>query len=248
MMHASHDIRIVPIPREVDWLNAPALRAQVEYLITSGTRGFIFDFGETDLVDSAGMGVLIHLNRCIEEQRGSVTYVNVSNRVMRTLANGSVLDKLPTSGSQSFYSRRVSAGTHRDPDRIRTLRIPDDPSCMANIRKRISAMIEPLGLDGAAHFDFMLAIGEALGNAFDHSGSTGALHILVTVMTYPDRVVVEVTDRGRGFRYVEGELPEVTETRGRGIRLMHLLTDGVEITARGEHPGAGTRVRLLKLI
>ena len=69
---------------------------------------------------------------------------------------------------------------------------------------------------------------------------------------YPDRVVVEVTDCGEGFEPAgEGCAGEVgdagaTLERGRGIKLMRMLADSVEIGPKTS--GEGTVVRLVKLI
>ena len=69
------------------------------------------------------------------------------------------------------------------------------------------------------------------------------------IRTYPDRVVVEVSDCGCGFEVADDE--ELSETgpfaeRGRGIRLMRLLADAVSISYKSA--GEGTVVRLVKLV
>ena len=66
------------------------------------------------------------------------------------------------------------------------------------------------------------------------------------VIAYPDRVVIEVRDRGRGYQIAADEEPDETEGRGRGIRLMRMLVDSVEVMRRRD--ARGTLVRLIKLL
>ncbi len=87
-----------------------------------------------------------------------------------------------------------------------------------------------------------LASGEALGNAYDHAGGIGCV---LTVQAYGDRVVVEVLDRGAGYSIDETSEPVASEERGRGIKLMRMLVDNVEVARRTD--GAGTRVQMVKL-
>ena len=96
-----------------------------------------------------------------------------------------------------------------------------------------------------AVFDLMLAAGEALGNAVDHTCGEG---ILATASGYPDRMVIEVADCGGGFDPSEQaeRCLNQTDERGRGIRLMRLLVDSVSIVPRPS--GSGMLVRLEKLV
>ena len=71
--------------------------------------------------------------------------------------------------------------------------------------------------------------------------------ITVTVSVYSDRIVMEVNDCGCGCSFKEGDaLPAMTDARGRGIRLMLMLADSIEI--RPKQVGTGTSVRLVKFI
>ena len=68
----------------------------------------------------------------------------------------------------------------------------------------------------------------------------------MTIAAYADRVVVDVRDCGCGFEIAPNEEPPKSRERGRGIRLMRMLVDSVEVRRRTDAPG--TRVRLIKLI
>ena len=111
---------------------------------------------------------------------------------------------------------------------------------------RVEQLVSRMPFSADEVFDLTLAVGEAMGNAVDHTDGRDAL---VSVTSYPDRVVVDVTDCGEGFEVETLEdVPMAGETdeRGRGIRLMHLLVDSVSIERRAH--GRGTRVRIVKLV
>ena len=116
---------------------------------------------------------------------------------------------------------------------------------MAQVRGRVECLCEGLPLKADEVFDLTLAVGEALGNAVDHAGERG---VLVTVAAYADRVVVDVADCGQGFSLgPDEELPEAAADaeRGRGIKLMRMLTDSASISPKST--GEGSVTHLVKL-
>ena len=126
-----------------------------------------------------------------------------------------------------------------------TMRV--DPNRLQDARQRVEQLFSRTELTPDEVFDLTLASGEALGNAVDHTCAEG---VLLSVWVYPDRVVVEVTDCGCGFESsAEGEDGAAKGSheceRGRGIKLMRMLADSVEI--RRKPTGTGTVVRLVKL-
>ena len=120
---------------------------------------------------------------------------------------------------------------------------------LSEARRRMEELLGRTDLTADEVFDLTLAGGEALGNAIDHTCAEG---VLLSVWVYPDRVVVEVTDCGEGFEPAgegcadEAEDAGATLERGRGIKLMRMLADSVEIGPKTS--GEGTVVRLVKLI
>ena len=68
---------------------------------------------------------------------------------------------------------------------------------------------------------------------------------MLNARAYPDRVVIEVCDCGGGFELAPGEEVAASEERGRGITLMRMLVDSVEVRRRADVQG--TMVRLIKL-
>lgn len=78
--------------------------------------------------------------------------------------------------------------------------------------------------------DFFSACGEAINNAYEHGKEPFYCYV-----DYDGEVVkVEVIDFGGGWTPpVNPVMPGPESERGRGIALMHLLCDTVEITATG---------------
>ena len=111
-------------------------------------------------------------------------------------------------------------------------------------RHRVADMLADVRMGESDRFDMALAVGEALSNAYDHADD--ACGCRLTVTAYADRIVIEVRDSGCGFELAEGDEPTATRERGRGIRLMRMLVDSVEVRRRVESPG--TLVRLIKML
>ena len=85
--------------------------------------------------------------------------------------------------------------------------------------------------------DLLTAVGEACANAIEHAyGPAGGIVSVHLEHRAPD-VIAVVGDTGR-WRPPRGSF------RGRGITLMHALSDEVEI----EHADTGTQVRIRRTI
>jgi len=91
--------------------------------------------------------------------------------------------------------------------------------------------------------DIIWATHEAAKNAVVHNPNSGE-PVDVTCEVRRDVVVVEVSDKGKGFKPPAGapEAPEPEALAGRGLFLMHSLMDQVETCSNKR----GTRVRLIK--
>jgi serine/threonine-protein kinase RsbW len=91
--------------------------------------------------------------------------------------------------------------------------------------------------------DMKLALTEACTNSVRHAYGGGAGTVEIVYELYPDRLAVEVQDRGEGFtpsgRNDDGELSE----GGLGIAIIEALSDEFEITQRAE---GGSRLRFVK--
>jgi len=88
--------------------------------------------------------------------------------------------------------------------------------------------------------EFTFAVGEALANAIEHSGTGDVIEVHCRIES--DKIVATITDSGCGFNPQTGRpFPEVLSERGRGLPIMERCTD---IFAVRSAPGKGTAVVL----
>ncbi|MFZ2756503.1 MAG: anti-sigma factor antagonist [Atopobiaceae bacterium] len=242
-MPGSIDIAVVAVGGDLDVTRAPRIRARIEDLTARGCRRILLNMAEVSYVDSAGLAMIFAETRHVRQLGGLLSLMNVSPQVYHIMAVVRMADFVPVSlAGPRPPVPALEAGTH--PLWRRTLRV--DPRHMPNVRARLGELLGEMRLTPDEVFDMTLAGGEALGNAIDHTSAEG---VLMSVLSYPDRVVMEISDNGDGFdpkKLDRGEeaLGSVSE-RGRGIPLMRLLADSVEFTSKDD--GTGTVVRLVKL-
>jgi serine/threonine-protein kinase RsbW len=101
--------------------------------------------------------------------------------------------------------------------------------------------------------DLKLALTEACSNSVRHAYDTertGTVDIVYEL--HPDRMVIEVSDEGRGFITDWGTLAapppspaELTEA-GLGIEIIRALSDDVQVSEASG--GQGLRLRMIKLL
>jgi anti-anti-sigma factor len=233
----------VPLEGDLDVTVVPRLRRVLDDLIDGGCRRIVINMAGCDYVDSAGMALIFCEVRRMRAVGGLVSLVNVGERVMRALRICRLVDFVPVTGTGAR-----GEVPRLDPKVVPDWRctVPIDPCSLDQARSRFAQLVAGMPFTDDEAFDLTLAVGEAMGNAVDHTCGEGAL---LTVASYPDRVVVDVTDCGEGFELAAQEPPPASAgglERGRGIRLMRLLVDSVSIESRGR--GVGTRVRIVKLV
>lgn len=242
-MSSDTNIAVVPVAGDLDVRSAPRLRTTIDRLLDTGCLRIILNMGEVRFIDSAGMALIFLEVRHMRERGGLISLINVRPRVMRALKISRLVDYAPVSEQGRRRQIQELAPSVR-PLWRRVISVT--PGDMARARGRVEQLLREVPLRQDAVFDMTLATGEAIGNAVDHTSGKG---VLATVTAYPDRAVVEVTDCGSGYELAPDEEP-VSCTgcaeRGRGIKLMRLLTDSVSIGVRPS--GRGTIVRLVKLV
>lgn len=75
---------IVPMPKEVDHHIAKTISREIDFLIDSWhVRKLIFDFAETDFMDSSGIGVLIGRKKTMDMHRGEICARNLRERAQK---------------------------------------------------------------------------------------------------------------------------------------------------------------------
>jgi len=97
--------------------------------------------------------------------------------------------------------------------------------------------------------DIKTAVSEAVTNAIIHGYEDREGKVIITAELYPDRIVIEVSDDGKGIEDVEKarqplytSKPEL-ERSGMGFTVMETFMDEVEVISA---LGQGTRVRMVK--
>lgn len=242
-MSSQTNIALVPLEGDLDVRSVPRVRNVVTQLVAGGCRRIVLSMASVDYVDSAGMGLLLGLVSRMHDVRGLLSITDVSSQLMRLFKRYRLVDYAPVSRAGERPVVQELDPSVR-PLSCNVLRVDPDDLCGA--RGRINELLGRMDFTSDALFDMTLAVGEALGNAVDHTCNGG---VLATVTIYPDRAVVEVSDCGCGYELDADQDPETTLDpieRGRGIKLMRLLADSVTIGLKPS--GKGTVVRLVKLV
>ena len=124
------------------------------------------------------------------------------------------------------------------------LRVPPDPRLGRYVREQVLAFAGALGIGEIELLDFVTALGEALANAIEHSGTEQPIEVNAWLVG-DDRLIATVVDRGIGFAPREAAaqplLPETFSERGRGLPIMRRCTDLFSVRSV---PGHGTAVTL----
>ena len=239
MSYGNHILPVTP-SGDLTVGTAPMLRRTLDELQRTGARYLVINMERVEFVDSAGMAVIFSAVRRMRESDGALMLVNVSPNVFRALRIARLVDMIPVrEASERKSVPELDAGAMP----LWRTTVPVCATEMQEARLRITELASQLPFSEDDMFDLTLAVGEALGNAADHTCGDG---ILSTVCAYDDRIVVEVTDCGEGFDPCECAVRDCGEDRGRGIRLMRLLVDDVDI--RPKPSGKGMVVRLVKLV
>lgn len=103
--------------------------------------------------------------------------------------------------------------------------VPATADRLAQIRRRLLAWLQPLGVPEAAVSDIVLAVNEACTNSVEHAyRNTDGGTIKVEASIVGDDIVVCITDHG-SWRTPSG-LPS---TRGRGLPIIEATSDHVEL-------------------
>lgn len=240
-MYEWNDIAVIAPSRDIDIASVPGLRLQMDSLIAQGVRRVLVNCQNVTFIDSTGLAFLLSRARQLHELEGMLSLVNASAQVARFLQIARLLDVLHVS-----YAERPPIpvlAPDAPPLWSKSCSIVPGVEHLAQYRHRVAEMLGTLPLSREECFDTALATGEALSNAYDHA--CDAQGGTMTMVAYPDRVIIEVLDCGCGFEIAADEEPPESRERGRGIKLMRMLVDSVEVRRRTD--AQGTCVQLVKL-
>lgn len=119
----------------------------------------------------------------------------------------------------------------------RELSLPAKPSSAALARRAVRDVAQCTQLSPSETFDVTLAVSEAVANAIEHGSPSGGL-VHLTLCANAQAITVEVRDSGH---FPAPAKPDEYE-RGRGLPIIGMLSDGVEVD-----PGpGGTTLRFAK--
>ncbi len=144
----------------------------------------------------------------------------------------------------------ISATAHHEQEIGATrvsLTIPAKAEYITLGRLALTGLLRPRSLPEETVGDLKLALTEACTNSVRHAYPEGSGAVQILYELRADRVVIEVSDDGRGFDYTEpvGDEDELTEG-GLGIAIIRSLADEFELA--GGVKGHGSRLRFVKLL
>lgn len=95
---------VVQMPREIDHHQAKEIGSALDYKISvQGVRTLVFDFAQTEFMDSSGIGIVIGRSKTMKYYQGEVVARNMGCRVKRILLAAG-MDKLITMENASDAS------------------------------------------------------------------------------------------------------------------------------------------------
>ncbi|MDM8302936.1 anti-sigma factor antagonist [Collinsella tanakaei] len=241
-MNEWNDIAVIAPARDIDIATVGSLRDQIDALLASGVRRILVNCQDVTYIDSSGFACLLSRARRIAQLGGMLSLVNTSPDVTRTIQIARLVDVLHVTAAVRPPVPVLKPDTM--PLWSKSVSVREGVENLGYYRHRVSDLMATLPLSQSDRFDMALAVGEALSNAYDHADNAAGCTMMV--IAYPDRVVIEVRDHGAGYEIAADEQPATSEERGRGIRLMRMLVDSVEVRRRRDT--TGTLVRLIKLM
>jgi anti-sigma regulatory factor (Ser/Thr protein kinase) len=133
-----------------------------------------------------------------------------------------------------------SASSDSEGDAL-SLCVPPNPRYAKSVRDEILSYAGRFGVSRPEIEEFMFAVGEALANAIEHSGTGGSIDVRCQISE--GKIVATIVDSGRGFNSAEQPQspPPVFAERGRGLSIMR---NCAEIFTLHSVPGQGTSVVL----
>jgi len=239
---------IVRLTGDVDVGLVPELQAGLQEALGSGCENVVLDLADVTYADSSALGLLVWLDRRILPHHGRLVLAGANHNVSRILEISglvSVAASIATSDDVSSALGGLDPASHSS-DILwhEAIEVPLDVNRLSLVRDQVSNLVAPLGFSDGAIFDIKVALGEALANALRHGRPEhGDTRVTLGVDAYTDRLVLTVTDNGRGFDGAASSADDVYAPGGRGIMFMHALMDRVDFVRAEE---GGTTVKMVK--
>jgi serine/threonine-protein kinase RsbW len=206
------------------------------------------DLAGVTYADSSALGLLVWIDKRLQPFKGKLVLAGAGRDVSRVLELSGLVGLAPSVSAADSVDEALGALDQTVERRpvlwVERIEAPAIIGGMSQVRARVVALIEPLGLPESDVFDLKVAVGEALANAVRHgSPGGGSDTVTVEVSAFDDHVELRVSDAGTGF---DGDATcdeDVYAPSGRGVMFMRALMDKVEFLPCS---GGGTTVRLVK--
>jgi serine/threonine-protein kinase RsbW len=123
------------------------------------------------------------------------------------------------------------------------LRLPRQADSVGLARRILDSILQAMAVDQDCRAELLLALSEGCTNVVQHAVGADGYEVRFTFDE--DCCVVDIIDNGRGIvRFpIDPSMPEITEERGRGLSIMAMSTDSLQMSAHRPH---GLAVRFTK--
>jgi serine/threonine-protein kinase RsbW len=123
------------------------------------------------------------------------------------------------------------------------LSLPRDAATVSISRYVVRSALTALGVAAEVRHDIELAVTEACANVVRHAHHSDDYEINVSIQE--DLCAIDVVDSGNGFdeAHLQAALPHPTEEEGRGLHIIRMLTENVQLA---HHPKRGSVVHFEK--
>ncbi len=239
---------VVRLFGDLDMAVVPELRNRLEDSFETGCCNVVLDMTGVVYADSSALGLLVWLDHRLRPLEGRLVIAGASGDVSRILELSGLVSVAATIAMSGTVTSALEglelSDVPSEPLWNREIAVPVDVNSLAGVREEVCETLEPLGFGESSLFDIKVALGEALANAIRHGApQDGVGEILVRIIAYPERIVLEVLDNGLGFDGAHAGSEDLYAPGGRGIMFMRALMDRVEYDTS---PSGGTLVRLTK--
>ena len=126
------------------------------------------------------------------------------------------------------------------------LYLPRDAASVPVTRRVLDRCLETLGVTPDTRADIALALSEACANVVQHAGPGQEYQVQVSARN--GQCVIEVVNAGSewlGGNALAGDLVPATAEHGRGLQIIHAVTDNMQLTGNDRH---GTTVHFEKTL
>ena len=120
-----------------------------------------------------------------------------------------------------------------------------DAETVGLIRNVATSALRAFGVTEECTFDIQLALTEACNNVVDHAGVDDEYEVRLQITENQCCISVVNTAAGFDATGLDGEMPDPSSARGRGVAIMWAVMDAVEFTSE---PSARTIVNLVKAL